>query len=491
MLPWKTVIQIQKESDTPVYLQIANAIILEIKRGRVGPGIKLPGTRLLSEMLNIHRKTIVRAFEELDAQGWIEMRPSQGSFTSRHLPEINPRRLVSNHERPNSFPATTGYPVRVNKLIRTPVSPLRHIQGFHDGPDTRLVPSDEFAKAYRSVLLKKVNLKYTSYVETAGVVRFRQILSDYLNDSRGLQTTYENVMITRGSSMGLYLIVCVLFSKGDIVIVGDTSYYYGDHTFLNAGMQLVRVPVDDCGIDVDAIEKICRRKKIKAVHVTSHHHYPTTVTLSAARRMKLLALAEQFGFVIIEDDYDYDFHYLSSPILPLVSADAKGMVIYVGTLSKTVAPAIRTGYVVAPVNLILELARLRQLVDTQGDPIMELALADMFEDGSIKRHIKKALHEYRLRRDFVCTTLSQLLSDIIDFKVPDGGLAIWAKFHPSVPLPPLTEKLKAQGIILSNGLIHNTTPLTLNSTRMGFGWMTEKEAEKAIGILAHNIRSKK
>ncbi len=489
MLPWKTIIQIQKDSDCPIYLQIANAIIQEIKRGRVGPGIKLPGTRLLSEMLNIHRKTIVRAFEELDAQGWIEMRPSQGSFTSRQLPEINPRKLLNNSERSNSFPAATGYPVRVNKLIRSPVSPLRHIQGFHDGPDTRLVPSGELAKAYRSVLLKKVNLKYTSYVETAGVTRFRQILSDYLNDSRGLQTTYENIMITRGSAMGLYLIVCVLFSKGDIVIVGDTSYYYADHTFLNAGMQLVRVRVDDCGIDVGAIEKICRKKKIKAVHVTSHHHYPTTVTLSANRRMKLLALAEQFGFVIIEDDYDYDFHYLSSPILPLVSADSGGMVIYIGTLSKTVAPAIRTGYVVAPVNLILELARLRQLVDSQGDPIMELALSDMFEDGSIKRHMKKALHEYRLRRDFVCATLSHLLSDIIDFKIPDGGLAIWAKFHPSVPLPPLAEKLKARGIILSNGLIHNTTPLALNSTRIGFGWMTEKESEKAIGILADIIRS--
>jgi len=491
MLPWKSIIQIQEDCDCPVYLQIANGIILEIKRGRIGPGIKLPGTRLLSEMLDVHRKTIVRTYEELDAQGWIEMKPSQGTFTSRHIPEINPRRLASRPESPHSFPTTTGYPVRVNKLIRVPVSPLRHIQGFHDGPDTRLVPTDELTRAYRSVLLKKVNLKYTSYVETAGVIRFREILSDYLNNSRGLQTTYENIMITRGSSMGLYLIVCVLFAKGDAVIVGDTNYYYGDHTFLNAGMQLVRIPVDEYGLDVDAIEKICRKKKIKAVHVTSHHHYPTTVTLSAARRIKLLTLSEQFGFVIIEDDYDYDFHYLSSPILPLVSADAKGMVIYIGTLSKTIAPAIRTGYVVAPVNLILELARLRQLVDTQGDPIMELALAGMFEDGSIRRHLKKSLHEYRLRRDFVCASLSELLSDVIDFKVPDGGLAIWAKFHPSVSLPPLTEKLKARGIILSNGLIHNTTPVTLNSTRMGFGWMTEKEAAKAIGILADTIRSKK
>jgi GntR family transcriptional regulator / MocR family aminotransferase len=489
MLPWKSIIQIQNEGDCPVYLQIANAICGEIKKGHLGPGVKLPGTRQLSDLLDVHRKTIVRAFEELDAQGWIEMRPSQGSFTSRDLPEINPRKLAAEPKRPKAFAATTGYPVRVNTLIKTPVSPSRNITGFHDGPDSRLAPVDEIAKAYRSVLMKNVNLKYTSYVETAGTTMFRKVLSNYMNDSRGLRTTDENIMITRGSTMGLFLIISVLFSKGDAVIVGNTNYYYADRAFMNAGMQLIRVPVDDCGIDVDAIEKICRKKPPKAVHITSHHHFPTTVTLSAARRIRLLALAEQFGFVIIEDDYDYDFHYCSSPILPLVSADTKGMVIYIGTLSKTLAPGIRTGYVIAPVNLILELARLRQIVDTQGDPIMELALVQLFEDGTIRRHLKKSLQEYRLRRDFVCGRLSELLPGVIDFKIPDGGLAIWAKFHPSVPLPPLTEQLKTKGIILSNGLIHNPTPVSLNATRMGFGWMNQTEAEKALEILVSTISS--
>jgi GntR family transcriptional regulator / MocR family aminotransferase len=251
------------------------------------------------------------------------------------------------------------------------------------------------------------------------------------------------------------------------------------------------VKVDEYGIDVDAIEKICKRKKIKALYITSHHHYPTTVTLIASRRIKLLSLAEQFGFIIIEDDYDYDFHYLSSPILPLISADTKGMVVYIGTLSKTIGPAIRTGYIVAPSNLILELCRIRQLIDTQGDPIMEIALAEMFMEGNIKRHMKKAQNEYHRRRDFLCSSLQQKLSDVIEFKVPDGGLAIWAKFHKSVPLPPLTEKLKSQGLILSNGLIHNNTPASLNSTRMGFAWINEQETENAVNLVAKTIRGKK
>jgi len=482
MLPWKSIIQLQKEGGCPVYLQIANAISLEIKKGHLGPGVKLPGTRQLSELLDVHRITVVRAYEELDAQGWIELRPSQGSFTSTKLPEINPRQLDAK-QRPHTFAAATGYDLPVNPNIKDPAMPYRHIPGFHDGPDPRLMPVNEIAKAFRSVLLKKVNLKYTSYVDTAGVTRFRNILSNHLNDTRGLQTTFENILISRGSTMGLYLLTTVLFTRGDAIIVGDTNYYYADRTFVNAGMELHRAPVDDSGIDVDDIEVLCKQKKIKAVYITSHHHYPTTVTLSAPRRIRLLALAEQYGFIIIEDDYDYDYHYLSSPILPLVSSDTKGMVVYIGTLSKTMSPAIRTGYIIAPPNLILELTRIRQIVDAQGDPILELALCDLFEDGTVKRLMKKALHEYRLRRDFLCENLTTRFSGLIDFRVPDGGLAVWAKFNPSHPLPQLSDRMKGQGFILPNGLIHNTGPQSLNATRLGFGFMTIAECAKALDTL--------
>jgi GntR family transcriptional regulator/MocR family aminotransferase len=489
MLPWKTLIQWDTTCDTPVYLQIANAVTREMKKGRIGPGIKLPGTRQMSELLGVHRKTVVRSYEELDAQGWIEMKPSQGTFTSKALPEIIPRRFSGKAEV-NSFPAQTGYTVKVNDAIRKPVLPYRNITGFHDGPDSRLVPVEELGRAYKSVLTRSSSHQYLSYVDMGGVLKCRKVLSDYLNGSRGLRTTPDNIMITRGTQMAIYLLTKILFSPGDTAIVGDTNYYYADHVFLNAGMNLVRVKVDEQGIDVDAIEKICSRKKIRTLYITSHHHYPTTVTLCAARRVKLLSLAEKYGFIIIEDDYDYDFHYGSSPILPLVSADTKGMVVYIGTLSKTIAPYIRTGYVVAPPNLILELCRVRQLIDTQGDPIMEIAIAELFEDGTIKRHMKKALNEYHCRRDFLCDLLSKKLGNVIDFKVPEGGLAIWAKFDKSVPLPPLTEKMRAQGVIISNGLIHNNSAVSLNSTRIGFAWMNEKETEYAVNVLTKAIKKK-
>ena len=487
MLPWKTIIQIQEDSELPLYLQIANGIIKAIKSGVVKPGARMPGTRELSRLLQIHRKTVVNVYWELDAQGWINAVSSKGTFVSDTLPEISPRKLPAK-EKTAANPDLPGYLFQPDKNIRETVRPFREITGFHDGPDVRLVPVEQLARAYRSVLSRKSGLLHLSYVDHRGKQQLRKILSDHLNDSRGMHTTEENIFISRGSQMGIYMTIRILVSKGNSVIVGDTNHYYTDSTFLHAGAKLLRARVDDFGIDVDEIEKLCRRRKIRAVYVTSHHHYPTTVTLSAARRMKLLALAEKFGFIIFEDDYDYDFHYQSSPILPLASADRHGMVVYLGTLSKTLAPSIRIGYVAAPKALISELAKLRQLIDVQGDPFLEQAVAELFALGEIRRHMKKVLKEYRLRRDFMCEMLKGKLSDVIDFKIPEGGLAIWAKYDKKIPLPALSDKLKKKGVILSNGLINDVDGKKLNSTRMGFGWMNLKEAEKAVGILEETVR---
>ena len=123
------------------------------------------------------------------------------------------------------------------QISEVPYCPCEILPGFHDGPDVRLMPVQELGKAYKSILSRTVNLKYMSYVETPGIQKFREVLSEYLNSSRGLQTRFENIMVTRGSQHGLYLLTCVLFSAGENIIVGDTNYYYADHCFKHAGMQ--------------------------------------------------------------------------------------------------------------------------------------------------------------------------------------------------------------------------------------------------------------
>lgn len=486
-LPWQTMVRIQKSSERPVYLQLCDAVIILIKQGIVKPGTKMPGTRAMAKDLNLNRQTVVKAYDELYAQGWFELVQSSGTFVSQQLPEVKPRKLdIENSELLVS--ETTGYSFKINEEIHAPIKPNRNITGFHDGPDVRLVPAELLSRGYKSVLNRKSSRHLLSYTEPQGSDFVRKAISGYLNSSHGLQTNENNILITRGTQMAMFLLSEVLLSKGDIVISAELGYRYSELTFMHSGATIIRVPVDDEGIDVDAVERVCRKKKIRALYVTSHHHYPTTVTLNASRRMKLLHLAEQYKFIIIEDDYDYEFHYESSPILPLASADRSGMVVYIGSFSKTLTPGLRMGYIAAPPNLINEFTKLRMLIDVQGDSVMEQVIAELLNEGEIRRHMKKALKIYRERRDFMCTTIKKKLSNVIDFSVPQGGLCIWAKYDKDVSLPELAHRLLKKEIILSPGRLHDiSSGKKLNSTRMGFGWMNLNEAEKAITILQDTI----
>jgi GntR family transcriptional regulator/MocR family aminotransferase len=491
-LPYPTIIQVDKTCEVPVYLQIANGLIREIRRGIIQPATKLPGTRAMAEALEVHRKTVVAAFEELHAQGWIETVASKGTFVSQVLPEVSPQQLALQSAAALPYPVKTGYALKANIHTSLPLVTYNGMLGFNDGfPDERLAPMEEIARTYRSIV-KRSSARYNlSYVDTKGNANLRKELSDYLNLTRGLHTHTDNIMITRGSQMGIYLAAQSLISPGDNVIVGDTNYFTADITFQNAGANLVRVLVDDWGINVNEVRKACEAQRIRAVYVTSHHHHPTTVTLCAERRIRLLSLAEEFGFAIIEDDYDYDFHYNSSPILPLISADTKGMVIYIGSLSKAIVPVIRLGYMVAPPNFIHEASQLRRIIDRQGDAVMEQTVAELMREGSIKRHLKKALKTYHQRRDFFCELLRERLSDAIEFKIPDGGMAIWAKFDPKLELVKLSEMALQKKLHLSNGLRYNPTGQRLNSTRMGFASINLSEIEQSVEILEKVIRGNK
>jgi GntR family transcriptional regulator / MocR family aminotransferase len=350
---------------------------------------------------------------------------------------------------------------------------------FNDGlPDVRLAPREELARLY-SHYVKFGESAIFQYTHPYGHIRFREVFSTFLNETRGMNIQPENILTTRGSQMALYLIGTALFQKKDEIIVGELNYPAFNMTFEALGLKLNRIPLDEDGIVVDAIEEICERKPVKAIYITSHHYHPTTVTLTPERRIKLLALAEKYGFYIIEDDYDYDFHYANRPVLPLASADRHGLVIYLGSFTKRIAPTFRVGYIVAKQEIIEELAKYRRIMDRQGDTILELVLADMLEDGTLKRYTAKSLKTYRERRDFTCELLKSELGDVINFKIPDGGMAIWANFDMQFSLTELSKKVAKKGLYLSDGSSYGD----LNACRMGFASMNLKEIEEAVGVL--------
>ena len=218
------------------------------------------------------------------------------------------------------------------------------------------------------------------------------------------------------------------------------------------------------------------------VYVIPHHHQPTTVTLSPDRRIRLLELAAKYRFAIIEDDYDYDFQYAGRPMMPMASLDSTGNVIYIGALTKSLAPAIRVGFIVAPEQFIRAATWLRKSIDTQGDSLIENAIAQLYKDGTIARHIKKSVKLYKERRDNFCDLLKTELGRHISFTIPEGGMSVWTTFLKS-NLPVVAAKAFKKGLIISDGTDYDTEKTKYNSVGLGFASLNFKEQEKAIEIL--------
>jgi GntR family transcriptional regulator / MocR family aminotransferase len=478
MLPFKSILNIDKKAKMPLFLQIANGLTEGIKSGVIQKGTKLLGTRAMAAALGVHRQTVVAAYDELMAQGWIETKGSKGTFISSTIPDFKPV-LLNNALNNKGLNIKTGFNFNRKDNLKLPILRGSSALSFDDGfPDNRFAPVDELARAYRSVLKKGYQKNLLFYGETTGESSFRQEMTLHLKETRGLNISTENVMITRGSMMAIYLTAQTVLSAGDRVVVAELGYGSGNLIFQNAGAELVKVGVDEKGLDVDELAIVCEKMIIKMVYITPHHHYPTTVTMPAERRLRLLELAKIYNFCVLEDDYDYDFHYSSSPILPLASVDNSGHVVYVGSLCKSISPALRVGYIVAPSDLIAEMSNLRRIIDRQGDNINEAALGILFKDGTIKRHLKKSQKVYHKRRDIFCEMMKTKLGDVVNFKIPNGGMAVWMQFAPSVQLPILSEKAAEMGLKINNG-----APFHINTARMGFASTNEEEIERGVKIL--------
>lgn len=468
---------IDKEAVLPVYMQLANQLMGLIRAGTLSAGHRLPSTRQLALVLNVHRKTVIRAYDELMAQGWLESRTGSGTFVAAHLPVSKPQSLLNNTP---DVARVAGFGIKPAPHLQRTMADLNIGLHLDDGfPDVRIAPVLDISRAYRTQLLTGNPYSRLGYADPKGSAWLRQELAAYLNITRGLRVTPANILIVRGTVMGLHLACAGLLEPGDTVVTAEPGWAGAETNFLQAGANLLKIPVDEYGMDINRLEALCLKQPVRLVYVTSHHHYPTTVALRADRRVHLLSLAQKYGFIVFEDDYDYDFHYQNKPLMPLASADDAGMVLYCGSFSKTISPAIRVGYLVGPENVIEQLAQLRRTIDRQGDTLLENAMAELLQNGIIQRHLRKSLRMYQQRRDVFCSLMNDYLKNYVQFKVPDGGLAVWTHFDEQIDLPRLAQSALKKGLYFQG----DNSPAVPNFTRLGFASSTPAELECCVEIL--------
>lgn len=481
-------IQLDSAAGRALYLQLADHILSFIKEGKLRPEQKLPASRELSALLNINRLTASRAYEELQTQGWLESFVGRGTFVSAHIPEPELKALKG-LLKPIAL-ETAGFAIHPKSYLNNPISVITTELHLDDGfPDPRLAPLKELYRAYRNQLNRSgMYQRFGSYGFPDGPAYYKEALSAYLNNTRGLTTTSRNILSIKGTVMGINLVCNGLIERGDVIVSGIPGWGRAESNFIHAGAEHIGIPVDENGLVVDALKKICRRKKVRMVYITPHHHYPTTVSLRIDRRLELLRLAHEYGFIIFEDDYDYDFHYRQRPLSPLASADENGMVIYCGSFSKSFSPAFRMGYLVASQNVIEHLARVRIILDRQGDHILDNAMAELLQEGTIQRYLRKALTVYKERRDFFCDLLENELNDVVSFDIPEGGMTVWARFAAAINMEKLAKKALQKGLYLSGGEAHQYPDFNPNAIRLGFASSSSENLAKSVDILRQTIK---
>jgi GntR family transcriptional regulator/MocR family aminotransferase len=339
-------------------------------------------------------------------------------------------------------------------------------------PDLKEVPHSLIARAYRKALRRESVLGYTS--DARGHERLRRAVAQLVRENRGVAASPDEVIITRGSQMGIDLSLRAVLRPGDVVCVEELGYRPAWSALQRSGAKIVPIPIDEDGMRIDALANVAN---VRLVYVTPHHQYPTTVMLTAARRMELLELARKNRFAILEDDYDYEFHYEGRSVLPLASADEAGVVVYMGTLSKILAPGLRLGFVIAPKPFVDRLARERFLIDRQGDHALELAVADLIEDDELGRHARKMRRLYQSRRDVLAKALRKL--DALSFSVPNGGMALWARVDSSIDVDAWAERAKDRGVLFQPGRIFSLTSRRIQAARFGFASTSERDLEEA------------
>jgi len=421
-------IAVDRKAPKALHRQIYDAYRTAIIDGNLRPGQRIPSTRVLASELDVSRFPVLNAYAQLLAEGYFESRIGAGTVVSGSLPD----QFTSSEPTGARFAATRSGPRpvarRASYLPRIEKFPwLRGWGAFSVGQ----VALDQFPlRVWSSLVVRRcrnADARSFHYGEHIGSKALREKIASYLRTARSLHCEAAQVMIVSGSQQALEISARVLLDPGSPVWIEEPGYRLARDVFALIGCRLVPVPVDNEGLDVAAGIKQCR--KARAALVTPSHQFPLGVTMSASRRFQLLDWAQNTGSWIIEDDYDSEYRYESLPIASLQGLDANARVIYIGTFSKVLFPALRLGYIVIPTDLVDRFLTIRRAMDLGPPTFYQDVLSDFIGEGHFARHIRRMRVLYRERRCALVDSIGRELGPTLEVLGDEAGM------HLAVALP--------------------------------------------------------
>lgn len=471
-------LRIERASRVPIHRQVYEGLRRAILDGLLRPGQRVPSTRALAADLEVSRLPVLTAYDQLLHERYLEGRVGSGTFVSAALPDDLLQSV-------GPLPAST-------RSSSTPPGPQPSRDEGGLGPFRMSLPAlDRFPHAVWARLVARHAHALThaqmAYGDPAGQFPLRVAIAEHLRAARGVRCEAEQVLIVSGSQAALRLATAVLLERGDRVAVEEPGYPGARAALGAGGAELVPVGVDEEGMSVSSLRR--RGGRVRAAYVTPSHQYPLGTSMTAARRLALLDWARRAGAWVLEDDYDSEYRYVSRPLGALQGMDGHARVIYIGTFSKVLFPALRVGYLVVPPSLRQRFIDAREAFDLFSPTLYQLALAEFLREGHLARHLRRMRGVYLERRDALLSGLVRHCGDRVTLHNADAGLHVAVLLAAGLDDGEVVRRMAERGLTATALSTCYVGTARRSGLLLGFAGSTERRLLEATRVLGEVLRA--
>ena len=474
-------ISLDRNHGLSLHRQLYRALREAILTGQLKPGIRLPSTRALAQDLGVSRNTISNAYDQLITEGYLESKVGSGTRVTRTLPE-EILHVQGNRQSLTTDPLQSQAKPRLSErgtlIVQIPFLEKSKPRAFSPAlPAMDAFPFKLWGKL-STESWQTLTADDFGYGSALGYRPLREAIATYLQTTRGVRCTPEQIIITNGAQQAISLSMTLLLNRGDQAWLENPSFNGVKAALRSASAQMIPVSVDSEGLDVD--EALAKAPQARLAFISPSHQFPLGVTMSLSRRLKLLQWAQENEAWVLEDDYDSAIRYAAYPLAALQGLDTNGRVIYIGTFSKVLFPAIRIGYMVVPPNLIEPFRAARAHADRGSTLLGQVALAKFIADGHLARHIRRTRSLYAERQKVFIKMVQSHLADMLTVEANDTGLHLVGWLPEGTDDYRVSQTLQAHGIDAPALSSYAIDPLPYSGLVMGYTVTTPDEIIAAV-----------
>lgn len=489
-----TLVTLDRSDSTALYRQLYRDLQNAIREGQLSADTRFPATRTLADHLDVSRNTVKNAFDQLRSEGYVYSRVGSGTYVASELPErhtqVNqPDSNLSSLQLANTrarSPSLSERADRVAGLSLSKVENPRTEMAFRPGvPALDAFPIDTWS-TLASRRWRSLPANQLVYGDPAGYPPLREAVAEYLRTARGVRCEATQVLIVNGIQQACTLAARVLLNPDDEVYVEDPGFPQLQAAFEAVNARVRPIPVDDEGLTLPADAD---ETPPQMVGITPSHQYPLGMTMPLSRRLKLVEWAARHETWIFEDDYDSEFRYSGEPIAALQGLDNAGRVLYAGTFSKVLFPALRLGYLVVPPDLVDPFIKMRSIADRGSPRVDQMILTDFITEGHFEQHIRQMRTLYATRQTAILEAIDREIGDFIDIDPNDAGLHLIGWLPDGVDDRAVSDHLAQHDLVALPLSFYSDRSLERGGLLLGYGGVPEEDIYTRVRHMANALSS--